>query len=123
MEWTICNIPRREFISFTSDVQVIKSIQEEKYPQLDKAKVRIFESLPVRHWTEWTNGSFSHVSSMSSTQRETTDIMAGEPYDCPGKAFPAEWKRFAASRRTKTVWHITSKKVEGICPIHYDDVI
>lgn len=78
--------PDGKFFVFTSNVKLLKTPQE-KYPRYNKAKIRIYESLPVRHWDEWTDESFSHVFYLPISGGEPIDIMPNEPYDTPLKPF------------------------------------
>lgn len=78
--------PDGKFFVFTSEVKLFKTVAE-KYPKYDKAKVRIYESLPVRHWDSWIDENYSHVFYLPISGGEPIDIMPGEPYDVPLKPF------------------------------------
>jgi len=59
------------------------------YPDLPKATGRIVDDLMYKHWNEWVE-TIPHpfVASFDGNRMgEETDIMAGEPYECPMKPF------------------------------------
>jgi dipeptidyl aminopeptidase/acylaminoacyl peptidase len=78
--------PDGQFLSFTSDVKLQKSINE-KYEKYPKANVRVYESLPIRHWDEWTDESFSHTFIIPIKGGDPIDLMKGELVDSPLKPF------------------------------------
>lgn len=69
---------------YTADVKVRQSVAD-KYPKYPKAKIRMYDSIPVREWDEWEDESYSHVFVNSEGGPKGLDIMPGEPYDCPLK--------------------------------------
>lgn len=78
--------PNGKLIAFSSDVKV-KPSPTEKYKFLDKAKARIYERLPVRHWDTWEDEYYSHLFIQPLEGGEPVDIMPNEPYDCPDPPF------------------------------------
>lgn len=79
--------PDGKFISFTSEVKMLKTINEE-YPQYPKANIRYYTDLPVRHWDDWTDDKFSHLFIVSiDGNSEPKDLMEGELIDTPLKPF------------------------------------
>jgi dipeptidyl aminopeptidase/acylaminoacyl peptidase len=78
--------PDGKYIAFTSDVKVQQSIQD-KYPFLNKAKVRIYDKLPVRHWDTWEDEYKSHLFIMNLENGIIEDIMPNEPFDVPDPPF------------------------------------
>lgn len=79
--------PDGKFISFTSDVKMLKTINEE-YPKYPKANIRYYTDLPVRHWDEWTDDKFSHLFIVPvDGSTEPKDLMEGELIDTPLKPF------------------------------------
>ena len=76
--------PSGKYFSFTSDVKLDKTLLE-KYPDLLKANVRIYEQIPIRHWDEWEDEMYSHLFVMPSAGGEARDLMPGEKYETPLK--------------------------------------
>lgn len=96
------------WIAFTSDVKIYQTPQD-KYPFLNKAKARIYNKLPVRHWDEWEDEKFSHLFIKQIDGGELIDLMKEEPYDCPDKPFGGS-EQFAWSPNSKEIAY-TCKKV------------
>ncbi len=46
---------------YTKRVEVAKLKGSNKYDDMDKSKVRIYDDLMVRHWDYWDDGSYLHV--------------------------------------------------------------
>jgi dipeptidyl aminopeptidase/acylaminoacyl peptidase len=78
--------PDGKYFSFTSEVKLDKDLVD-KYPKQFMAKMRIYDKLPVRHWDEWIDGSYSHLFVISSQGGEDKDLMKDEKYDTPLKPF------------------------------------
>lgn len=61
----------------------------DKYPDLDKASGMVIDDLMYKHWDEWVQ-TVPHpfVAPFAGNKvGETTDILAGEPYESPMKPF------------------------------------
>ncbi|MCK5857193.1 MAG: S9 family peptidase [Bacteroidales bacterium] len=72
-------------ILFTKDVKVMQTTHE-RYPDMQKANVRIIDDLMYRHWDHWTDASFSHIFIADYADGkigELKDIMPGEKWDTP----------------------------------------
>jgi len=82
MSWS----PDGKYFSFTSDVKLEKTVVE-NYPKWYMAKMRIYDKLPVRHWDEWLDESYSHLFIIPTDGGEATDLMKDEKYDTPLKPF------------------------------------
>lgn len=70
---------------YSQMVQVQPTTQE-LYPGMDKANVRIIDSLMYRHWNYWVDGRFSHLFLAEYSEagvKEGQDIMPNEPWDAP----------------------------------------
>ncbi len=78
--------PDGKYFAFTSDVKMDSTVAE-KYPAYDKANVRIYDQIPVRHWDEWNDESYMHLFIMPATGGEPRDLMAGERFETPLKPF------------------------------------
>lgn len=71
---------------FSVEVKMDKT-PTEKHPKYNKANVRIYESLPARHWDVWEDENFSHVFYLPIAGGKAIDIMPLEKYDSPMKPF------------------------------------
>lgn len=79
--------PDGKFISFTSEVKLLKTINDE-YPQYPKANIRYYTDLPVRHWDEWIDDKFSHLFVVKvEGNNDPFDLMKDEHIDTPLKPF------------------------------------
>ncbi len=76
--------PDGKFFSYTSDVKLHKTV-EEQYPNCPKADVKMFEELPIRHWDEWSDEFRSHLFVIPSQGGAAVDIMPNEDHDTPLK--------------------------------------
>ncbi len=77
--------PSGDRILYAKNVQMNKTVKD-FHPDMDKATVRIYDSMMYRHWNYWRDGSFSHifVAPYSKGQiGEAKDILEGEPWDAP----------------------------------------
>ena len=74
-------------IWMAKEVKVDKTTQD-LYPDLPKATGKIYDDLMYRHWTEWEDGSYSHVfiaDFKNDGVGELKDIQKGERFDTPMK--------------------------------------
>ncbi|MCX7879832.1 MAG: S9 family peptidase [Ignavibacteria bacterium] len=78
--------PDGQLIAYASDVKIFTT-PKEKYPFLDKAKVRIYETLPVRHWDTWEDEYKTHIFISSVEGGTPVDLMSNEPFDAPDPPF------------------------------------
>ncbi len=78
--------PDGKKIAFTMDVKVFETAAD-KYPYLNKSKVRIYSHLPVRHWDSWEDEYKSHLFIISVEGGTPIDIMPEEPFDVPDPPF------------------------------------
>ncbi len=69
------------------EVKIKKVFGKDYFPELDKSEVMIYDNLMYRHWDTWEDGKFSHIILHKGLETAGTDIMEGEPYDCPLKPF------------------------------------
>lgn len=78
--------PDGKYFYFTAEVQ-IKPTLKEMYPDYDKANVKIYDELPIRHWDEWTDENKSHLFIQQVDGGTPKDLMEGEVYDTPLKPY------------------------------------
>ena len=102
--------PDGRFISFTSRVKVKQTVAE-KYPDLDKAKVRIYDKVPIRSWDEWLDEYVSHLFIIKSNGGDGTaiDLMERLPFDAPVRPLGGV-EQFSWSPDSKEIAY-TSKQV------------
>ena len=92
------------------EVKVKKIFGSDKYPELPKSNVYIFDNLDQRHWDEWEDGKFNHVFvTPVGKSEEAKDIMPDEPYDCPQKPFGGD-EDYVWNPDGKHVVYVSKKK-------------
>ena len=68
-------------------VEAAKLKGSNKYEDMDKSKVRIYDDLMVRHWDYWDDGSYLHVFAADYTNGQIVNgkdiIGADKAYDAP----------------------------------------
>lgn len=78
--------PKGALIAYTTDVKMKEGLSD-IYPQLPKADVRIYDSLPVRHWDEWEDNMYNHLFVSFADGRTSLDLTLGAKYDIPMKPY------------------------------------
>ncbi len=72
---------------YTKRVEVAKLKGSNKYEDMDKSKVRIYDDLMVRHWDYWDDGSYLHVFAADYADGKIVNgkdiIGADKAYDAP----------------------------------------
>ncbi len=103
--------PDGRHVAFSKDVLVKPVLGTDIYPDLPKTTAHIYRSLMYRHWDTWEDGKFSHIFIATlGSKSEATDIMKGEPYDCPQKPFGGS---------EDFVWRPDSKGLVYVCKKKY----
>ncbi len=108
---TLAWSPDGKYFAITSDVKILKT-PKDKYPELSKAKIRIYENVPVRHWDEWVDENYSHLFLLAAQGGEAIDLMQNEAYDTPLKPFGGA-EEISWSPDSKEIAY-TCKKLYGI---------
>jgi dipeptidyl aminopeptidase/acylaminoacyl peptidase len=105
--------PDGEWKLVARDVKIEKVTGTDFYDDVPKSNVLIYDQLNYRHWDTWEDGAYSHVFLQSATDEddEGTDLMAGEPHDCPQKPFGGD-EDYIWSPDSKKVLYVT-KKLSG----------
>lgn len=99
--------PDGKLIAFTMDVKVHQS-PADKYPYLNKAKVRIYDKLPVRHWDSWEDEYKSHLFIVPVDGGIPVDVMQDEPFDVPDPPFGGS-EQYAWSPDSKEIAYTCKK--------------
>lgn len=82
--------PDGKYLLSHKEVKVMKITGQDKYPDLTKSNAYVFDDIAIRHWDTWEEGAFDHVfltELVNGEKGKETDVMAGQPYDCPQKPF------------------------------------
>jgi dipeptidyl aminopeptidase/acylaminoacyl peptidase len=104
--------PTGTHLAFTARVPLDKVAGNELYPDLPKADARIYDSLLVRHWDAWNDGSYSHLFVVPVAGGTPKDLMAGLRYHTPMPPFGGA-EQIAWAPDGKSLVY-TSKKLDGI---------
>ena len=100
--------PDGKYILLAMDVKV-DTMPTDRYPELAKTTGREYDNLMYRHWTEWNNGTYSHIfyaTYSNGTIGKPIDIMKGEKFDCPQKPMGGA---------EDVIWNPDSKKIVYVC--------
>ena len=104
--------PDGKYIISSKSVKIMDITGADKYSDLPKSNVYIYNSLNYRHWDTWEDGKFDHVflTPLVNGQAGTAkDIMPNEPYDCPQKPFGGD-EDFIWNPDGKHIVYVTKKK-------------
>ena len=104
--------PDGKYLISSEEVKVKKVTGRDYYPEMNKSNVYIFDNLTYRHWDKYTEGKFGHVMLaplVNGKPGSTTDLMQGEPYDCPQKPFGGD-EDFVWNPNGKDVVYCTKKE-------------
>jgi dipeptidyl aminopeptidase/acylaminoacyl peptidase len=102
--------PAGDRLAFTAPVDLEQDVHE-LHPDLPKADARLYDSLMVRHWDAWKDGTYQHLFVVSAAGGEARDLMPGERFDVPLLPFGGG-EQIAWSRDGKELCY-TCKKVGG----------
>lgn len=108
--------PDGKYFMFASEVKMMKT-PIEKHPKYNKANVRVYESLPARHWDVWEDENVSHVFYLPIAGGEPIDIMPGELFDAPMKPFGGGEELAWSPDGTEIAY--TCKKATGLEYVKY----
>lgn len=100
-----------KFLTVSTDVKMDSTVAE-KYPNYSKANVMIYETLPIRHWDEWTDEKYQHIFivPVGNSNIKAKDLLEGEKFEAPLKPFGGA-EEYAISPESNEIAY-TSKKVE-----------
>lgn len=104
--------PDGKHILFSRLVLIKKYHSPDKYTDLSKSNVYIFDDLDYRHWDSFNDGRFSHPFVASYAEGkigEPVDLLSGEPFYSPQAPFGGA-DDFAWSPDSKAVLYVSKKK-------------
>lgn len=103
--------PDGKYELVVESVKIQKVSGTDHYPEMEQSNMMIYNSLNYRHWDTYEDGAYDHLILVNKATGERTDLMKGEPYDCPQKPFGGE-EDYIWSPDSKFVYYV-SKKKEG----------
>ncbi len=104
--------PDGKHILFSKQVLLKNYHSVDKYKDLPKSNVYIYDNLDYRHWDTWNDGKFNHpfVASYDNGKiGEAKDILGDEPYYSPTMPFGGA-EDFVWSPDSKSVLYVCKKK-------------
>ena len=104
--------PDGKYIISSEEVKIKNVTGKDYYPELQRSNVYIFDNLTYRHWDTYEDGKFGHVMLapfINGKAGEGTDLMKGEPYDCPQKPFGGD-EDYVWNPNSKDVIYCTKKE-------------
>jgi len=104
--------PDRKWILFSRSVLVNKYHSSDKYTDLTKSNVYIYDDLDYRHWDTFNKGEFNHLFVASYNDGnigEAVDLLEGLPYYSPQAPFGGS-EDFTWAPDSKSVLYVSKKK-------------
>lgn len=104
--------PDGKHILFSRDVLIKDYHSTNKYEDLDKSNVYVYDNLDYRHWDSFNDGKFSHpfVARYNDGQiSDPIDLLEGEPYYSPQAPFGGA-EDYTWSPDSKAVLYVCKKK-------------
>jgi len=105
--------PDEQYILFSKQVLIHPSHSVDKYSDLPKSNVFIYDNLDYRHWDSWNDGKYNHPFVAKFENGKITqekDLLKGEPFYSPQMAFGGaedyEW-----AKDSKSLYYVSKKKV------------
>jgi dipeptidyl aminopeptidase/acylaminoacyl peptidase len=104
--------PDGKYIISSKEVKLVNITGAEKYPDLPKSNVYIYNSLNYRHWDTWEDGKYEHIfvaPIVNGQPGVARDIMPNEPFDSPQKPFGGD-EDYIWNPDSKHIVYVTKKK-------------
>ncbi len=104
--------PDGKYMISSEGVKLMNVKGLEKYADLQKSNVYIYNALNYRHWDTWEDGKFDHVfvaPMVNGKPGTAKDIMPNEPYDSPQKPFGGD-EDFIWNPDSKHIVYVAKKK-------------
>ncbi len=104
--------PDGKYILFSRAVLVKKYHSADKYADLTKSDVYIFDDLDYRHWDTFNKGEFNHLFVASFNEGEIgepIDLLEGQPYYTPQAPFGGA-EDYTWTPDSKSILYVSKKK-------------
>ncbi|WP_223815405.1 S9 family peptidase [Sphingobacterium litopenaei] len=104
--------PYKKHILFSKQVLINKNHSVDKYADLSKSNIYIYDDLDYRHWDTFNDGRFNHpfVATYDNGKiGEAVDLLEGQPFYSPTAPFGGA-EDFAWSPDSKSVLYVCKKK-------------
>lgn len=104
--------PDRKYILFSQKVLLKDYHSVDKYKELNKSNVFIYDDLDYRHWDSFNDGKFDHpfvAAFVDGKLGETVDLLENEPFYSPQAPFGGA-EDLIWSPDSKAVLYVTKKK-------------
>lgn len=104
--------PDKKHIIFSKQVLINKNHSVDKYADLSKSNIYIYDDLDYRHWDTFNDGRFNHpfVATYDNGKiGEAIDLLEGQPFYSPTAPFGGA-EDFAWSPDSKSVLYVCKKK-------------
>ncbi|GAA4510722.1 S9 family peptidase [Sphingobacterium thermophilum] len=104
--------PDKKHILFSKQVLIKKYHSVDKYPDLPKSNVYIYDDLDYKHWDSFNDGRFNHpfVASYNQGQiGEAIDLLEGQPYYTPTAPFGGA-EDYVWAPDSKSILYVCKKK-------------
>ena len=106
-----CYSPDMKHFLYTKNVQLDQTVVE-RYPDLPKANVMIYDDLMYRHWDSWSDGTYQHIFIAPYPSLENpVELMKGEKFHAPVPPFGGMSEIAWSPDGTKLAY--CSKKMSG----------
>lgn len=102
--------PDGKHILYHEAVAIDDVLGKDRYKDLDKSDVYVYDALDYRHWDTWNTGKFNHVFYRENKDKSTgIDIMKGKRFDSPQKPFGGD-EDYIWSPDGKKIVYVTKAK-------------
>jgi len=99
-----------KYVIYSEPVKEAEILGKDRYPELSKSNVQVYDGLDYRHWDTWNDGSFNHIFYKENKDGAVgTDIMKGEEFDSPTKPFGDE-ADYIWAPDGKSIVYVSKKK-------------
>lgn len=102
----------KKSIAYSQEVKLQKIYGEDRYTELKKSNVLVYDDLCQRHWDTWEDGNYSHLfvaKNNNGKAEKPVDLMNGELFDCPQKPHGGT-EDFCFSPDSKSLLYVCKKK-------------
>ena len=104
--------PDEKYILYSKQVLIHPSHSVDKYIDMPKSNVYIYDNLDYRHWDSWNDGKYNHPFVAKFDDGEITeekDLLENEPYYSPQMPFGGI-EDFEWAKDSKSIFYVSKKK-------------